>query len=655
MHLKSLKSISLSSRLIALLAVSAITTVYILAYTATGISWILNANLNDSKARISIEEVSREFGGNTTVRNLKYHSDSTDIVFDSIKLQWNPLSIFSSQIFIESLTGQNLSVNIKTDHDESPSPIALIFPIATKVLSAHIKNLKINANGKVIYAVNEADIDNIYLENSFFAEKITLKSSENKWLTLSGRFGFAANSVINLTTESMFALPGKNGSLRAKGTVVGNAVQMRFLQHVDLPIAAKITGRVRNLFTNPSWVIDSRIRDTNILAKSSSLSINNLEGTISFIGNVKDFQLVSNVSFRDDATTNWLAKLDAKSNKGSVNFKVAVANQEPELQSRANFSGTYNLNSLQDASQITNSLKFKGDWKNIKLALFKNNLIASKSGKVEFNGELFSTHLTANDLQLEKMGSVISSLKMDTKNVSQSELAFKGNASASGGNLKLTGRMTKKYNKYKLNSLFLSGRNFPLVRNPNAHIIISPDVSFVRKNETMTSRGTVEIPTANIQLQDFQKTLSQLTSIIASDKTQLKSAGSVDVKFGKSVWMHGYGLNANVTGDLSLKDLSNKKIIAHGILKVVRGQYRNRREDHKLTSGRLKFYNHDIDNPELELRLVENESSQNSTSKITGRLQQLFTGSKQKSRKEAFDRKTKSTTSKENVAFNSLR
>ena len=291
-------------------------------------------------------------------------------------------------------------------------------------------------------------------------------------------------------------------------------------------------------------------------------------------------------------------------------------------------------------------IQLKGKWKNVSLPINVSSSFIAESGNFTFDGEKLQAVVNANGVQLEKLGPNIQKLVIRTQRDENGELSFNGSAKTASGNLKLSGSMLEANNKYQLDNLYLTGSNFTLVRKPQAHIIVTPNLAFVRKNQIMTSEGTVKIPTANIQLHNVKNTLALFSNMFGASNNVMSASGNVDLKFGKSVWMHGYGLNAHVTGELSLRDLSNKKIIANGELNVLQGNYGSLKRKMALSGGRLKFNNHDFDNPELDLDIKKRSFSVNSSRKIIGRLQKLFNDSNMKTK----HRKLKAASDK--VAFN---
>ena len=628
------KTISITSKILGFLGIAAFLTVYFFAYTAPGISWILNSSLSDPHASISISSVSGSFKGVTTIEKFSYQSDAADISFDKFTLLWNPLSIFSDQIQIRELEGSNLRVNLKTyGNPDTPdkNTYSIESPIETNIVKASIKNILVNAAGKSVYTFKHTDIDNIYLADNFFAEKIIFNTGENQQVALSGHFGFSGSSVINLTTESTIALPGKNNSIRAKGTLVGNIAQLRFLQRIDLPFEAEIRGRITNVLKAPAWNVDASLHRADMPVLSGKHFLNYASGDISFRGDARHFELTSDLSIVDSDKNRWSANLTAVSQDSLMDFALAMHNLNPDSNADASFKGSYNFSLAAELTDVVRGLKVEGRWNNIKLTLNNDNTIASRSGNIRFDGEKYISQLSANDIKLQKLGPTITRLSMNTSNEADGRIVFTGKASTTKGGLNLSGKVVKKYDNYKIDRLLLSGNNFPLMRNPQAHIVISPDISFIRKDNVLTSTGTVKVPMANIQLQEFQKTIHLIASFIGSEKVPAKSSGQVDVEFGQSVWMHGYGLNAHVTGDLSLRDLSSKNIVASGELRVLRGNYRNLTEKHKLNGGRLKFDNHHFDDPELELNIARHRSASDARGKITGRLQKLYIESNQRS------------------------
>ena len=625
MLLYKINKISLTTKLAVLLSAVLIALACFLAYTAPGLAWMLNANMDDPTAKISVSSVSNKFYGTTTINDLRYESDFADIQFERVTIKWNPLSIFFSQLIIDDLSGEHLRVNFKTKNNDANLKATLTFPKSTHVIAAAINGLELKSNGEPIYAVNRMVIDNIFLDDSYFADNIVLKSADGQWVKLSGQFGFSATSVINLTTDSSLATPSNRTGIRAKGTLVGNAAQLRFLQHVSAPFTADIAGRIKHLFTNPSWDMDSKLNAIDLSVFSEGKFLKNLSGDVSIRGQWDRFQVISDLNVRDFTDNVWAANLTGHSNDNLLEFEIGIRNSKPQngnKNAHASINGSYDLKSLISASPMVQGLNIKGQWAGITVPLNAANTVIADAGNIEFDGSNFATKINAEGVLLNTLGPTINSLALNTKKDGNGEIIFSGLATSPNGKLQLSGSMVKRNNSYELDNLFLSGNNFPLVRKPQAHIIVSPNLSFVRKGGIMTSTGTVDIPTANIQLQDFKNTLATISSVVDVGHSLFDSSGYVDVKFGKSVWLHGYGLNAHVTGDLSVLDISDRQIIASGELNVLRGNYRKLNEEHPLSGGRLTFNNHDLDNPQLELKIKKAATS--SSGKITGGLQKLF-------------------------------
>jgi len=380
--------------------------------------------------------------------------------------------------------------------------------------------------------------------------------------------------------------------------------------------------------------VNSEIRSTNLSSVSAKNYLKNINGTVSLTGTPSEFHLNSDLTVKDINDDNWTSQLEAASSTNGIKFNVSLKNKKSGAPSSASLTGTVNLIDLFTIPVNIRSLRFNGEWKNITLTLNDSNMVKAKSGEMSFDGKTLLTHINAKGVKINNLGPTLSDVAMNTQKDASGGLLFNGSANSTEGNLKLSGSMIKRNQEYQLDNLFLTGNNFTLVRKPQAHIIISPNLSFVRKDEVMTSTGTVKIPMANIQLQEFRKTLSSLSSLINSKNGTVSSTGHVDLEFGKSVWMHGFGLNANVTGELLLSDLSNKQILANGVLNVLQGNYRNLSANHALSGGQLIFDNQDIDNPDLALNIKSKQYSPEESRKITGRLQKLFTNSNQKSSHE---------------------
>ncbi|WP_455222939.1 hypothetical protein, partial [Kaarinaea lacus] len=78
-------------------------------------------------------------------------------------------------------------------------------------------------------------------------------------------------------------------------------------------------------------------------------------------------------------------------------------------------------------------------------------------------------------------------------------------------------------------------------------------------------------------------------------------------------------------GELAIENLSSKKLIANGNLNVLRGNYTNHDRKFMVSGGLLKFKNKQLDNPELELKVVEKQVDHSKPELIKGPLQTLHT------------------------------
>ena len=246
------------------------------------------------------------------------------------------------------------------------------------------------------------------------------------------------------------------------------------------------------------------------------------------------------------------------------------------------------IKSTLPGESVHTQIELKGDWDHLTKAQFPRNInvagkldnlawpvnddsnIQIEKAAFKFDGDSLHSEFSADDVKLTSVGTHLTKLTLNTKSESDKHIALSGKAQTSGGSIEFSSDLKQLKLGYEMSNLSLTGKNFVLIRKPKAHIIISPDITLSRNEQTMQSRGFIKVPTANIQLQGVDDTYSRFAELFFTSAqgpvANKQMIDQLNLKFGKSVWVHGYGLNAHVTGDLSLVALSNSSQNINGYI-----------------------------------------------------------------------------------------
>lgn len=156
------------------------------------------------------------------------------------------------------------------------------------------------------------------------------------------------------------------------------------------------------------------------------------------------------------------------------------------------------------------------------------------------------------------------------------------------------------------------GKQFLAADMPGARVIIEPDLVVERTTERITLGGKVVIPEATVNLQELPRgqgggTQASSDVVIVDAKTQEEAQGEaapiyadITVVIGEEVELAGFGLLAQVDGQLALRERPGEPTTGSGEVEVT-GRYKAYGQDLTIQEGRLLFANSPLDNPNLNL------------------------------------------------------
>lgn len=598
--------------------------IYALLYTTAGFTWYLNRYLGDSNSRITIDKLSHTVNGKYTIAGLKYVTPRYQLEITKLELAWSPLKILDHEIDIQSFAGESIAIHWAGELQQPRLPVTYQLPFTVKINSGSIRNLSLNISDALSESFHHVKFEQVYLFDNFFTNKMIFTTANGGAFEISGKAGFRPTDVINLTTKATFAIPNTSKVISSQGTIVGTPVMLKFLQQIKAPYASRFAGSITNLLVDPKIDFDLELRSVSGEAISPIYKVSMLKGELTGQGSLSSLNVNGSLELKDEHARWWRLLVDSSLGEGKADFHIKSSQ---DAHNKIDLRGEWEY---QSARSWPRTVSVNGSVENLSWPLNDTSLINVRKGNFQYDGNTLQSVVDFRHLNVESTGTQITSLELQTHSDEKQRVILSGKAATSNGSLRFTGELDKQLLGYRLANLSLTGNNFALVRKPKAHIMISPDLTFSSQNDrSIQSRGVIKVPTANIQLQGISETYNQLAGLFFSHKkintATAQSIKQLNVEFGKSVWLHGYGLNANVTGELAIENLSSKKLIANGNLNVLRGNYTNHDRKFMVSGGLLKFKNKQLDNPELELKVVEKQVDHSKPELIKGPLQTLHT------------------------------
>jgi len=153
----------------------------------------------------------------------------------------------------------------------------------------------------------------------------------------------------------------------------------------------------------------------------------------------------------------------------------------------------------------------------------------------------------------------------------------------------------------------LKGDRFQTLYLPELQVLISPHLNFERTGEKLAIRGEILIPELLLLDRQTKGVIRPNPDVIIVDEKEAfvpSVAFPLDIQvrviLGDKVLVKAEGIEARMTGDLSLRGENSKEMAARGEIQVVRGHYNAYGQKLEITRGRLLF-NGPADRPTLDV------------------------------------------------------
>ncbi|MBA1332212.1 hypothetical protein QQ73_14205, partial [Candidatus Endoriftia persephone str. Guaymas] len=161
-------------------------------------------------------------------------------------------------------------------------------------------------------------------------------------------------------------------------------------------------------------------------------------------------------------------------------------------------------------------------------------------------------------LDIPELGLELRELGLSLKAPSLERLEIKGRVRSGGGTLTLEGETRIEPAEGYLTRLKLQGKDWVALNIPEAEVHVSPDLLILHTKEQTELNGEVRIPYGRIRPRELPETAVTGTPdlvVVGRDAPQQEQAdpnfhSRLRIVFGDRVSFEGFGLRANLTGNL---------------------------------------------------------------------------------------------------------
>jgi translocation and assembly module TamB len=200
------------------------------------------------------------------------------------------------------------------------------------------------------------------------------------------------------------------------------------------------------------------------------------------------------------------------------------------------------------------------------------------------------------------------------------EGALRGEALRNGG-FKLDGGVVSGKGRLEFNGSMdehgevdvkVTGQDFQAAEIPAANVVITPDLALTGNPKGYLLKGEVNIPQATINLQKLPQDESPNVSpdvvvvrngreVVNEERAKaLPLTAVVTVNLGENIAVNGYGLEATVAGQLTVREAPDTPTLGSGQVSVG-GKYEAYGQKLTIEDGRLLFAGTPLDNPRLAI------------------------------------------------------
>ncbi|MBC54722.1 MAG: hypothetical protein CMQ34_12900 [Gammaproteobacteria bacterium] len=256
-----------------------------------------------------------------------------------------------------------------------------------------------------------------------------------------------------------------------------------------------------------------------------------------------------------------------------------------------------------------------------------SNVTGELEGQLNLQGTL-QQPVIGGDLILSDAAFVMPSLGLDMRAIdvtlsSDDANAFSlaGYAESGDGSLEFSSDILRPFSEERSLTMQLAGSNFVIADMPDLSVAISPDLRGTASMAGIDINGQLLIPHVDARITTLPESAVDVSSdtviVAADDGSNIRNAaqtnrgiladtpvsGNIQLILGEDVNIAGFGLNAQLSGQLDIDQRPMASPLTYGELEVAEGSFELYGRTLNIEQGKLLFMG-SYDNPAIDIRAV---------------------------------------------------
>jgi autotransporter translocation and assembly factor TamB len=247
-------------------------------------------------------------------------------------------------------------------------------------------------------------------------------------------------------------------------------------------------------------------------------------------------------------------------------------------------------------------------------------LVDSAAGRMTLDAELQGTLANANfvgrmevrdaALRLPTLGVLYEDIAFTANGSREGQIAVDGRVRSGEGQITLEGVTPVLPTNERPGRILIRGSDFLVANNTEVRAIFSPAFDVTLAGDSLTVRGSVDIPVARIHLSEIPVVaIAPSDDIILTDpgargRRERPVVASVRIVLGDSVTFRGFNFDAKLGGAVLVSTAPDQLTRASGQIVIIEGQYKAYGQDLAVENGVIRFAGGPVDNPTLSIRAI---------------------------------------------------
>lgn len=256
-----------------------------------------------------------------------------------------------------------------------------------------------------------------------------------------------------------------------------------------------------------------------------------------------------------------------------------------------------------------------------------SNVTGELTGRMNLAGTLDEPRVSGDvvlseaGLDVPALGLSVSALETTLNSDGAERFVLSGYAESGDGSLNFSSEIDQPFSENRQIDLRLAGDNFTLADLPELRLSITPDLRLQGSQQGINLSGQLVVPHLNAEIVTLPESAVDVSSdaivIQTEGGPQVRNAalaeptllagiplsGDIRLELGDDVRVSGFGLNAQLRGQLDINQRPNATPLTYGELEVVEGSFATYGRTLDIEQGKLQFMG-SYDNPAIDIRAV---------------------------------------------------